>query len=140
LRKAISIIPPFFTTHRALALGIVVAGSSIGGVILPILVSRLIPIVGFPWSMRITAFLILALLVVGNVCISSRLPPSKRKASVQDFVAPFREPAFSVLTAASFATYLGGFLPFTFIVASARREGMGEEMAGYLVAVVNGAS
>jgi predicted MFS family arabinose efflux permease len=134
------LIPPFFTTHRALALGLAVSGSSLGGVILPILVTHLIPRLGFGWAMRVTAFLIIGLLVVGNVCISSRLPPSKRRASWQDFVAPFRERGFSLLTAASFATYLGGFLPFTWIVASARKEGMSEELAGYLVAVVNGAS
>src|SRR6185437_15224651 len=46
----------WFFKRRALALGIVASGSSIGGVILPIMVQRLIPEVGFPWTMRICAF------------------------------------------------------------------------------------
>jgi MFS family permease len=137
---AIAAVSPFFTTHRALALGIMVSGSSVGGVIMPIMVTHLIPTIGFGWAMRTVAFLIIGLLVIGNMCITSRLPPSKKKVNIKAFVVPFKEKSFMLLTASSWFIYLGGFLPFTFIVASARREGMSASLAGYLVAIVNGAS
>lgn len=58
-----SAIPTWFFHKRAFAFGIVAAGSSLGGIILPIMVQRLLPKVGFGWSMRIAAFLILFLMV-----------------------------------------------------------------------------
>jgi hypothetical protein len=106
---------------------------------MPIMVTHLMPAIGFGWAMRSVAFLILGLLVIGNACISSRLPPSKKRVELKAFVVPFHERCFVLLTASSWFIYLGGFLPFTFIVASARREGMSAALAGYLVAVVNGA-
>lgn len=138
--QAMAVIPTYFTTHRALALGLVVSGSSIGGVILPIAITRLIPEIGFGWTMRTTAFILLFLLVVGNLTLKPYLPPSGRKFAIRDFFEPLREKAFVALTAAGFATYLGGFLPFTFIVSSGREVGMSAALAGYLVAIVNGSS
>lgn len=58
-----SVIPTWFFKRRAFAFGIIAAGSSIGGIILPIMIQRLLPQVGFGWAMRICAFLILFLLV-----------------------------------------------------------------------------
>jgi MFS family permease len=130
----------WFAKHRALALGIIVSGSSIGGVILPILVTHLIPLIGFGWAMRVVAFVLLFLLIIGNLCITSRLPPSKKTLRLKEFILPFKERAFVLLTASSWFLYLGGFLPFTFIVASARHEGMSASLASYLVAIINGAS
>jgi hypothetical protein len=118
----------------------VVSGSSIGGVILPIMVERLIPRIGFGWAMRSTAFLLLGMLVLGNILIKSRLPPPTRRFSLMEFLTPFKEMPFLYLTTSAFFMYLGGFLPFTFLVAAARKQGMSVEMAGYLVPIVNGAS
>jgi MFS family permease len=130
----------WFLKHRALAFGIITAGSSIGGVILPIMVERLIPTVGFGWAMRITAFLILGLLIFSNLTIKSRLPPPKRKLLVRDFITPFSEKAFLSLALGSFFIYIGGFLPFNFLIAQAEAQGMSTDLAGYLVPILNAAS
>ncbi|KAL7921216.1 MFS general substrate transporter [Trichoderma austrokoningii] len=53
-----------FQKRRALAMGIVASGSSMGGVVLPIMINHLIPTIGFGWTMRICAFLMLGLLVM----------------------------------------------------------------------------
>jgi MFS family permease len=130
----------WFAKRRALAFGIIVSGSSIGGVILPIMVEHLVQKIGFGWAMRSTAFLILGLLVIGNIFVKSRLPPPKKRFQAEDFLTPFTEMPFSLLTTSSFFIYLGGFLPFTFIILQARANGMSTELAGYLVPIVNGAS
>jgi MFS family permease len=130
----------YFSSHRALALGIVVSGSSIGGVILPIMVERLIPRIGFGWAMRSVAFLLLALLAIGNLFVKARLPPPKRHFKLIEFITPLTEVPFALLTASSFFIYLGGFLPFTFVILQARNEGMSAALAGYLVSILNGAS
>lgn len=117
-----------------------VSGSSIGGIVLPIMLNHLIPRIGFGWSMRIVAFIMLSLLIFGNLAVKSRLPPSKRRVKFQDFVQPFKEPAFALLVVGAFFVYLGGFLPFTFIIVQAEAEGMSSQLAGYLVPIVNAAS
>ncbi len=104
------------------------------------MVQRLIVEIGFGWAMRTTAFLILALLVVGNIFVKSRLPPPKKKFPMKEFVTPFAEMPFLLLTIASFLIYLGGFLPFNFIIVQAQAGGMSAELAGYLVSILNAAS
>jgi hypothetical protein len=63
-----------FRKRRAIAGGLKIAGSSLGGVIFPLMVSNLIPKIGFPWTMRACAFLILGLLLTTKFTVSSLLP------------------------------------------------------------------
>jgi hypothetical protein len=104
------------------------------------MVERLIPQVGFGWAMRSVAFLFLGLLVIGNICVKARLPPAKRGFKFKEFLAPFSEMPFSLLTAGSFFIFLGGFLPFTFVIVQARAEGMSTHLATYLASILSGAS
>ena len=60
---ATSSVTTWFWKYRALAFGVTASGSSIGGVVIPIMVSKLIPEIGFPWTMRAAAFLLLGMLV-----------------------------------------------------------------------------
>ncbi|CRJ81795.1 hypothetical protein BN1708_001974 [Verticillium longisporum] len=61
-------VSSWFFRRRAAALGIMVSGSSLGGVILPIMMTRMIDPeilnIGFPWTIRAVAFLFLGLLTV----------------------------------------------------------------------------
>jgi MFS family permease len=87
--KAVTVISGWFLKHRALALGIAVAGSSIGGIVMPIMVEQLIKKAGFGWAMRGVAFLILFLLVIGNFTLKARLPPNRKQFRAMAFVTPF---------------------------------------------------
>ncbi len=102
---AFTCVSTWFLKKRGAALGLVAAGSSLGGVILPIMVVKLIPEVGFGWAMRICAFLILVLLAFANLTVRSRIPPTKRPFSAMAFVRPLKEPTFTLLTAAIFFFY-----------------------------------
>lgn len=104
------------------------------------MVQRLIVRIGFGWAMRSTAFLLLGLLIVGNLTLKSLLPPSQRKFVLVEFLQPFKEPTFFFLAISSFFIYLGGFLPFNFIITQAIADGMSIELAGYLVPIINAAS
>ncbi|MCJ1428107.1 hypothetical protein MMC29_006015 [Sticta canariensis] len=137
---AFTCVSTWFLAKRGAALGLVAAGSSLGGVILPIMVVHLIPEVGFGWAMRICAFLILALLIFANLTVRSRIAPTKRPFDPMAFVRPLSEPTFLLLTGAIFFFYWGMFIPFTFIVEEARSHGMSEQLANYLVPILNGAS
>ncbi|KAI1186431.1 major facilitator superfamily domain-containing protein [Nemania serpens] len=130
----------WFKKHRALAFGIMVTGSSVGGVVLPILVQQLLPKVGFGWTMRITGFFILGLLVFGNLAIKSRLPPVKKPWSLKEYFVPFTELPFLLLAIGAFFVYVGAFLPFNFIIVEAKTLGLPLRVTDYLVPIVNAAS
>jgi predicted MFS family arabinose efflux permease len=130
----------WFLRHRALAIGIMVAGSSVGGIVLPIMVNRLVDDIGFGWTMRAVAFLLLGVVLIGNFTVKSRLPPMKRPFLLKDFITPYTESAFLLTTLGTWFVYIGGFLPFTFIIVQAREKGMSTELAGYLVSILNAAS
>src|SRR5271170_7333002 len=54
---AATVVATWFTRRRAAAMGIVASGSSIGAVILPIALEKLIPLIGFGWSVRVIALI-----------------------------------------------------------------------------------
>jgi MFS family permease len=104
---SMSAVTTWFFRRRALALGITASGSSLGGVIFPIMVERLIPEVGFPWTMRICAFLILGIMILCNLTVVSRIPPRPRPVRPRDFVVPFKEATFSLLAFGTFLEWMG---------------------------------
>ncbi|KAH6884205.1 major facilitator superfamily domain-containing protein [Thelonectria olida] len=137
---AVTCVSTWFLKKRGAALGIVVMGSSIGGVVFPVMLINLIPKVGFGWSMRICAFIILALLVVANLTIRCRIPPVKRPFSIVALFRPLTELDFILLTLAIFFFYWGMFIPLTFIVVEARANGFPVHLLEYLVPILNAAS
>lgn len=86
-------------------MGLIMAGSAFGGVILPITVIHLMPKIGFGWTMRACAFLILALLIFANLTVRSRFRPVKRPFKSIAMIRPLNEPAFAYLSAAVFFYY-----------------------------------
>ncbi|KAK5057489.1 hypothetical protein LTR84_011489 [Exophiala bonariae] len=130
----------WFFKRRALALGLVASGSSIGGVVLPIMVQRLIPRIGFAWTMRACAFIILGLTLITIFTVKSRFPPVAKPVKVQDFLDPWKEASFALLSLGSFLTFLGVFIPFTFVIVAARGRGVPEDLAKYLVPILNASS
>ncbi|KAK7029623.1 hypothetical protein VNI00_014321 [Paramarasmius palmivorus] len=71
--------------HRALAMGIVVTGSSIGGVIFPIMLNQLFEHgVDFGWAVRATAFVVLASLIIANLVMTDRRAVHDQSAAKPD--------------------------------------------------------
>ncbi|KAL5118373.1 hypothetical protein ACEQ8H_003722 [Pleosporales sp. CAS-2024a] len=135
-----STIPTWFLKKRGLAYGIMAAGSGLGGVIFPIMASHLIPEVGFPWTIRIIAFLILGMLIVALLTVESRLPPTPRALALKVFVEPFKETKFVLLMIAAFVFFLGIFIPINYIEVEARHSGMSSRLASYLIPILNAGS
>ncbi|PQE19424.1 monocarboxylate permease protein [Rutstroemia sp. NJR-2017a BBW] len=84
-------VSTWFMKKRATAMGIIASGSSLGGVILPIMVNRLIPQIGFGWTMRAVAFIILGLLIIANGMsndLSNYLIPILNAASLFGRIIP----------------------------------------------------
>lgn len=136
---SVNAVSTWFAKKRATALGVTASGSSLGGVIFPIMVSHLIPQVGFPWAMRICAFLILFMLAIANLTLKSRLTHTRKPVNIMNFVKPLKDIKFAVTVAASFCFFWGMFLPFTFVITQAERYGMSPNMSQYLLPILNAA-
>lgn len=130
-------IPTWFNKRRGIAYGIAASGSSIGGIIFPIMVQRLIDDIGYGWSMRIAAFLILALLVIANSTVKSRFPPNPKSMTKEELLQPFKEfKLMAVITGFLFLTF-GIFIPIDYVVAEASARGMSSNLSQYLLAMLN---
>ncbi|KAJ4293269.1 hypothetical protein N0V90_008551 [Kalmusia sp. IMI 367209] len=137
---AVSSLPTWFLKKRGLAYGVVAAGSGLGGIIFPIMASHLIPQIGFGWTMRTFAFMILGLMLIAFATVKSRLPPKTRAFELKVFIEPFQDLRFTVMVVAAFIFFLGLFIPINFIEVEAMANGMSTHLASYLLAVLNAAS
>ncbi|KAF2158984.1 hypothetical protein M409DRAFT_71332 [Zasmidium cellare ATCC 36951] len=131
----------WFLRNRGYAIGVVAAGSSLGGVIFPIMFSHLLTEVGFPWSIRICAFLILAMLAFGCAVTKSRMPPYPQPLSLMAYIRPFKEVPYLLTTIAGCLFYFGLFLPINYIAVQASTEfHMDPNLVQYLIPILNAAS
>ncbi|KAI1766819.1 MFS general substrate transporter [Hypoxylon sp. FL1150] len=136
---ALAAVSQFFTKKRAAALGIVISGSSIGGVVIPIALSKMLngTTLGFGWSVRAVGFLMTPLLSFACLAVGPRLPP--RTATFFLWKA-FKEAKFIGLTLALFFMLLGAFTPLFYIPTYAVTKGIDATLASYLLAIINAAS
>jgi nitrate/nitrite transporter NarK len=129
----------WFNKKRGAAYGLLSTGSSLGGVVFPIMVDRLIRSVGYGWAMRTAAFLILVLLIIANFTITSRHPPRPSKLSGSEMVKPFKELGYLLLLLGMFLLTFGIFVPIDYLPVQAIQAGMSIELAQYLIAILNAA-
>jgi hypothetical protein len=121
-------------------MGIMVTGSSVGGVIFPIMVSRMIQSTGYPWTMRTAAFLIFGQQIIAILTVRLRTKPVPKKIPADRLAAPFREFPFVMLLLGVLILTYGIFVPIVYLAVQGFQEAhMSEEMAQYLVAIFNGA-
>jgi MFS family permease len=136
---AFAAVSQYFDKKRAAALGVVVSGSSIGGVVIPIALSKMLnsSSLGFGWSVRIIGFVIIPLMAFSCVAIKSRLPP---RTTTFFIGAAFKEARYILLIVSLFFMLLGMFTPLFFIPTYAVTRGMDTTLASYLLAIINAAS
>ncbi|KXJ87990.1 major facilitator superfamily domain-containing protein [Microdochium bolleyi] len=132
-------VSQYFDKKRAAALGIVASGSSIGGIIMPIALSKMLngSDLGFGWTVRIIGFLVLPFMGFAAFAVRPRIAPR-----TSDFwmLSALRETRFLLLIAALFFMFIGMFTPFFFLPTYAVSRGMDATLAGYLLAILNAAS
>jgi MFS family permease len=130
----------WFWKNRAFAFGIVSAGSALSGCLLPIIVTRLLPTIGFAWTMRTCAFIFLAVLSVPIATLRTRTPPNAKPWELRAFFRPLSEKPFLFNTLGVFFFFLGVFVPFNFLILEAEYFGMAAQDAMYQIAILNGSS
>jgi MFS family permease len=136
---ATGILSTYFNKKIGLAMGLAASGSSIGGVIYPIVFHKLLPRVGFGWSTRALGFIILGTMLVPNLVMRVRvLPPSTR--SLFDLPA-FKIPAYAFMCFGGFIGFMGLYMPFFYAqVFALEKHITNPDLAFYLLAILNSTS
>jgi len=134
--SGMSAIAHWFHKRRSTALGINAFASSIGGTVFPVVFRNLLVAVGFKWTIRIIASILVLAMGITNLTIRRRLPPTVVSGNLFN-VKQLRSPAFIVYTAFGIVSFLGLYTVLTFIDASAPSQGVPESLSSYLVAAAN---
>ncbi|THV49896.1 hypothetical protein BGAL_0174g00130 [Botrytis galanthina] len=138
---ALAIISTQFTTKRPFAIGCASSGSSIGGIIFPIMFRRLEPKVGFGWAVRAIGFISLGTLAVSLAILSRhKRPKSATKRALFDFKA-FTELPFLGFAVSLLLIFVAFYIPLFYIPSYAIYSlKIDETLSFYLLAITNSGS
>ncbi|RPD71696.1 MFS general substrate transporter [Lentinus tigrinus ALCF2SS1-7] len=118
-------------------------GSSLGGVIYPIMLNQMFNgKAGFVWGVRAVALLGLFLLTIANLLMRTRLPGRKHRKTT--FTPSIRrvitDVPFMLCAIGGFLVFWGLFFPFFYLQLYANVHGVSPNIAHYTISIMNGAS
>ncbi len=137
----VSVLPTYFGSDRiGLAVGLASSGSSLGGVIYPIVLERLVGQIGFPWAVRVVGFIALATLAIPIAVMKLRVRAPKARSLI--YWSAFTDSPYMTFVVATLLSMIGlaivlFYIPF---YAQDRRIITDTELVFYLVAIFNAAS
>jgi MFS family permease len=133
----IALLPTYFSSRRSIAIGIVACGSATGGLIFPAVVMRLLPRVGYGWTMRTLGFISLATLSPCVVFLQQRVPPRKSGPVVE--WGAFKEAPYALFAIGMFLNFWGLYVGFFYISSFGRNIiGVSQTTSIQLLLVMNG--
>ncbi|MBE3049541.1 MFS transporter [Candidatus Bathyarchaeota archaeon] len=134
---AVTVLSQYFSTHRAFAIGLAATGAAVGGLVYPVLVNWLIfhNDVGFPWTLRIMGFIMLATYIPCLIWYKPRLPPRKSGSWVD--TSAFTELPSMLFSLSMFLNFWGLYFTF-FYLGTFARDHVGIAEPIYLLMVLNG--
>jgi predicted MFS family arabinose efflux permease len=104
-------------------------------VIFTVIFKPLVDSVGFPWTLRIIAFIILGGLLVSIAVLKQRPSPNKPRALID--VTAFREARFNIYSLAIFFMFIGAYVPFYYVPVYAQEFlGISESLAYDMLTVM----
>jgi MFS family permease len=136
---AVAVLPGYFRKNLGLAVGIATSGSSLGGVIYPIVFYRLIDRIGFAWTTRVLGFMALGTLLLPLFVMKQRIKPAKARALI-DWTA-FNDTPFVLFIIACFFGFSALYTVLFYISYFGASTGISDnEMSFYVVPILNAAS
>ncbi|KAK9332656.1 major facilitator superfamily domain-containing protein [Lipomyces starkeyi] len=139
---SISSVSGWFVKKRGAALGLSVGGSSVGGVILPIVFREVLKRSNFGWAVRSVGFLMIFAAIISCLTITSRFAPKgvERLDIKRTILMPYLKIDFALIVVGFFLVYWGLFVPIGFIPTHARVHGFSGTMSDYLISIMNATS
>lgn len=108
-----ALIATYFAKNRSFALGLVLSGSSTGGLIFPIMVQQLLPRIGFAWTVRCMGFVVLFCFIVCLALARTRLP--KRASGLLIELSAFHEWSYSLFVIGIFLTLWAVYFSYFYV-------------------------
>jgi MFS family permease len=108
-----SLVSTWFSSKRTFAMGIAATGSATGGLVFPALARELLPKIGFPWTVRVLGFVMMAVGIIYVAVLRTRLPPRKAGPLVE--WTAFREPTFMLYIFGIFLTFWSLYFAFYYV-------------------------
>lgn len=141
----IGVIPHWFKRRRALATGIVVSGSSVGGICFPIMLNKLFASIGYAKGVRASGYIILGCMILANILVKPRIPGRKYRPAHMQFPAPdmkaiLRHDAYWATIAGGFLIIWGLFMPIFYLQVYAETHGINKSLAFYSLSILNAGS
>ncbi|KAJ1716231.1 MFS general substrate transporter [Aspergillus flavus] len=139
MAPGLAAVSHYFLDNRGDVLGIAFRGSSLGGVIFPIALTKMLDNsdLEFGWSVRICAFLVLGILLHVRLC--GHVYHHAKKVII--LWSAFRSPLFLSTVLSDFFLVMGLFIPMFYLPTyTERAHGMSQQLSLYLVVMLNGGS
>ncbi|KAJ7245359.1 major facilitator superfamily domain-containing protein [Mycena haematopus] len=113
---AMAVCAHWFKRRLALAIGFPVGAASLGGIIYPVILNKLIPRIGFGWTVRILALIVFVCFSIASFTIKTRRPP-KPLPPLSNILAfhAFRDLRYTCLCLGGWFTVLSTFNPFFYV-------------------------
>ncbi|KDQ51282.1 hypothetical protein JAAARDRAFT_706557 [Jaapia argillacea MUCL 33604] len=138
---AVAVVAHWFRKRAAYALGCVVGGAAAGNIVFPILLHKLIPKIGFGWSVRIVAFIVIACYVVASVTIKVRRPPKPLPPLTKMFdYQAFADIRFLLFAIGGWFFVFSAFNPFFYVGQYGIVVNGSNSVTPYLLAIMSAAS
>ncbi|OAA62217.1 Major facilitator superfamily domain, general substrate transporter [Cordyceps fumosorosea ARSEF 2679] len=114
----LAVATSYFDKRRTMAVTCAATGTGIGGVVFPAIIQYLIPKVGFPWAVRVSAFVALVAAGTALLLLRPRLKPRKSGPLVE--WSAFREKPYLFFAIGAFMLYWALFFASFYINSFAR--------------------
>ena len=136
---SVSVLPTYFSSRIGLAVGLGSSGSSIGGIIYPIILYRLIDQIGFAWSVRVMAFIAFGTLLIPIAVMRMRVKVPKARALI-DWSA-FTDFPYITFAIATLIGFMGlNVILFYLSYDAGERHITDTSMSFYIIAIFNAGS
>lgn len=103
----------YFSEKRSVAMSFVACGSATGGLVFPAVAMRLLPRIGYAWTMRVLGLIAFVTLIPCILFLRQRLPPRAPGPLVE--WSAFKEPAFLTLVLGMFLNFSGLYVGYFYI-------------------------
>ncbi|PWN34550.1 MFS general substrate transporter, partial [Meira miltonrushii] len=142
-------LPQWFLKKRGLANGIAFAGAGTGGIIYPFVLNVALNKVGFQWTLRIWAFIIVFIGGFSTLLIRPRIPPTRKSRSKNaknalkkslKSLSFGKSPLFVLNALATFVVSMGFFAVSFYLAVYCRSLGLSSGTSTGIVAAFNAAA
>ncbi|TKA75819.1 hypothetical protein B0A49_03541 [Cryomyces minteri] len=132
----LSVAPEYFDQHRGSAMGFVLSGAGVGGLVLSPIIRLLIAKISIRWTLRFLCFLNLVLSLPIALTIAPSRFTSRRPTHID--ISTARRPTFLLSTVAAFLQASGNLVPLTFLPEYSTVLGYSAGFGAVLLAINNG--